>query len=152
MGEVKTRACIGCGQAIPAITCKRRCDACQKASEVERRREQYQRNKDKYAQRHKVRYADNPERFRGYHYKHRYGITFDEVKRMHERQGGKCGICFKPIPFDPSVKRQHLAVVDHCHSTGKVRGILCRSCNLMIGNGRDRPDVLRRAAQYLEVA
>lgn len=41
-------------------------------------------------------------------------------------------------------------VGDHNHGTGKPRGILCRNCNLAIGNMKDRPDLLRKAAEYLE--
>lgn len=41
-------------------------------------------------------------------------------------------------------------VVDHCHTTGKVRGILCSNCNAILGLALDRPEILKRAADYLE--
>ena len=40
--------------------------------------------------------------------------------------------------------------VDHCHKTGKIRGLLCSTCNLMIGNAYDNPEILRSGANYLE--
>ncbi len=55
-----------------------------------------------------------------------YGITLAQYDEMLTRQGGTCAICKKP----PKVKRLH---VDHCHSTGRVRGLLCGSCNGRLG-------------------
>lgn len=39
--------------------------------------------------------------------------------------------------------------VDHCHDSGKVRGVLCNPCNVILGHARDRPDLLESAAKYL---
>ncbi|GAU66220.1 endonuclease [Streptomyces sp. NBRC 110611] len=55
-------------------------------------------------------------------------------------QRGLCVICLDAEPVH----------VDHDHETGKVRGVLCFSCNAALGQFKDRPDVLRRAAKYLE--
>nr|WP_308440241.1 endonuclease VII domain-containing protein [Streptomyces mashuensis] len=55
-------------------------------------------------------------------------------------QGGVCCICLSARPVH----------VDHCHATDKVRGVLCFSCNAALGQFKDRPDALRRAADYLE--
>jgi hypothetical protein len=73
-----------------------------------------------------------------------YGLTPQDVEAMSTRQGGLCAIC--ALPF-PDTKRRH---VDHCHTTGRVRGLLCSSCNLALGKFRDDPALLRRAAEYLE--
>jgi len=62
---------------------------------------------------------------------------------MLDEQEGVCAICRRP----PSAMT-HLAV-DHDHSTGVVRGLLCGACNLGLGNFRDDPDLLWRANQYL---
>ena len=70
-----------------------------------------------------------------------YGITVEEFRRLRETVF--CEIC--EIEF-PDTKNQH---IDHDHATGKVRGVLCASCNMMLGNAKDNPDILRRAVEYL---
>ncbi len=77
--------------------------------------------------------------------KARFGITLDEYHALLDQQGGECLICFAHL----SVMGHRLAV-DHCHKTGRIRGLLCKSCNVGIGNFDDCPERLRRAAAYLE--
>lgn len=60
-------------------------------------------------------------------------------------QGNKCGICKKDLVWP-----NRDSTIDHDHSTGKIRGVLCRYCNLGIGNLQDDPELLRQAAVYLE--
>jgi hypothetical protein len=74
--------------------------------------------------------------------KKRYGITSDQLQRMIASVGGVCEICQKP----PSRSR---LFVDHCHSSKRVRGLLCSPCNLGLGSFRDDIDTLRRAIHYL---
>ncbi|MEW1645803.1 endonuclease VII domain-containing protein [Streptomyces sp. NPDC091219] len=74
------------------------------------------------------------------HLKRQYGITEAERDELIASQGGVCCICLAVVP-------EH---VDHCHNTGRVRGVLCFSCNAALGQFKDRPDVIRRAATYLE--
>ncbi|WP_327135523.1 endonuclease VII domain-containing protein [Streptomyces sp. NBC_01343] len=59
---------------------------------------------------------------------------------MIAMQGGVCCIC----PTAPAVH------VDHCHETGRVRGVLCLNCNMGLGLLKENPDRIRRAIQYLE--
>ena len=73
----------------------------------------------------------------------KYGITKDEFERRVEEQGGVCFICKE----NPDGKRLS---VDHCHTTKRVRALLCRNHNLMIGLSRDNPDILIAAAEYLK--
>ncbi len=73
----------------------------------------------------------------------RYGITIADYDHMFEAQNGVCYICETPP------KRNRLAV-DHCHKTGKVRGLLCARCNSCIARFQDNARALRRAATYLE--
>ena len=108
--------CAKCGQEFGRTTCQKRCPPCQAETVLEQKRAQYQKHKHKLAARHKFKYSDNPDRFRSYHYKHRYGVTAEQVRDMHKAQGGCCAICREPVPIT-GAKRTHLAAVDHCHTT-----------------------------------
>jgi len=66
---------------------------------------------------------------------------------MFEEQRGECKIC--SIKLNKTRYVGDMAVVDHCHTTGKIRGILCNSCNRGIGYFRDNPKFLTNAASYL---
>lgn len=72
-----------------------------------------------------------------------YGISLEEYNRVLVKQGGVCAIC------KTSCSRGTNLVVDHDHTSGKVRGLLCRLCNLAIGNLRDQTNLCLMAAQYL---
>ncbi|MGV9339350.1 endonuclease VII domain-containing protein [Streptomyces sp. NPDC003688] len=74
------------------------------------------------------------------HLKGKYGITEAERDAMIASQRGLCVICLDAPPVH----------VDHCHKTGRVRGVLCFNCNSGLGLLRDDPDAARRAAAYLE--
>ena len=78
-------------------------------------------------------------------YKRQYGITVDDYNRMLTAQNDGCGICGVKTPGNRT-KHFH---VDHCHSTGKVRGLLCHKCNRALGLFDDNVDVLLQAAKYL---
>lgn len=72
--------------------------------------------------------------------KHRYGITLVDYNEMLLQQNCRCKIC--------DVESSGL-VVDHCHNSGNVRGLLCSSCNQGLGFFKDSPERIERAAQYL---
>ena len=75
-----------------------------------------------------------------------YGITLEQHDALLESQGGVCAIC----GATPEQSAKGALAVDHCHTTGKVRGLLCGNCNVGIGQLRDDPKLVRRAAEYLE--
>lgn len=77
--------------------------------------------------------------------KKNYGVTPEEYYEMLEKQEGKCKICSTHI--DDIDK--HVLYIDHCHTTGKVRGLLCQQCNSGLGMFRDRVDLLKKAERYL---
>lgn len=79
------------------------------------------------------------------HYYKRYGITNEEVMQMHEQRNFKCDICGKETDH-----RYNKLCVDHSHTTGKVRGLLCFSCNTVLGNAKDNIQTLQNAISYLE--
>lgn len=72
--------------------------------------------------------------------KKRYGMTQAEFDKRLQQQGGGCKTCGRV---------SEKFVVDHCHESGKVRGILCGACNLALGMVRDDPNTLRRMIGYL---
>lgn len=74
----------------------------------------------------------------------KYGMTPAGYDDLLCQQNGRCAIC---QTVDPKGKgRFH---IDHCHETGKNRGLLCHSCNIGLGHFRDSPIFLHSAAQYL---
>lgn len=71
----------------------------------------------------------------------KYGLTTTDFEAMVAHQGNGCAICSVPFRNTPHI--------DHDHSTGQVRGLLCYSCNVAVGNFKDDPQLLLNAAKYL---
>lgn len=88
-------------------------------------------------------YRENKDRAADYGMLKRYGITLTQYIEMYEAQGGKCSICREA---DPTGRR---LAVDHCHTTGQNRALLCLNCNQGLGKFKDNPELLMAAAQYL---
>jgi hypothetical protein len=75
----------------------------------------------------------------------RYGLSGCDFTRLRIEQSDRCAICSGPAAVTGKTPN-----IDHCHASGKVRGLLCTPCNLSLGYMRDDPDLLRAAALYLE--
>lgn len=86
----------------------------------------------------------NPNKWRNW-LRSRYNISEEEHSEMLEKQNYTCAICKQPQNYSRTDK----LYVDHCHVTSKVRGLLCNSCNTGLGNFKDNPNLLRKAATYL---
>lgn len=85
-------------------------------------------------------------RDRNYKLRGKYDLSNQEYLAMVEAQGGLCAIC----GANGSANRVHGKLyVDHCHDSGKVRGLLCHGCNVSIGWMKDDPERLEAAAAYL---
>jgi hypothetical protein len=109
------------------------------------RRERYA-SDEKYREKVKERARrTDPKARRAARLRAKYGIGADEFDELLAKQGGRCAIC----PAEVGDKRGMPLYVDHCHRTGKVRGLLCADCNFGIGKFRDDPALLIRAAEYL---
>lgn len=78
-----------------------------------------------------------------------HGITGEQYQSMFESQSGLCAICGRPETLIRNGRVQSLSV-DHNHDTGIIRDLLCAGCNVMIGHAMEDPEILRRAALYLE--
>jgi hypothetical protein len=72
-----------------------------------------------------------------------YGLTQSDFDKMLFMQDYACAICKNSFEFQQEVK------IDHCHSTGKTRGLLCHHCNFGLGNFKDSLDFLDAAKDYL---
>ena len=82
--------------------------------------------------------------------KRNYGITEDEFIALKQSQDFKCAICGSEGFLIGNNGHVEKLVVDHCHSTGKVRELLCQNCNRGLGLFQDSPEFLKRAAAYIE--
>lgn len=76
--------------------------------------------------------------------KHKYGVTREQVYAMLDDQDNKCAICGVELSYE----KMH---VDHCHDTGKVRGLLCRRCNLAVGYIESLLPVIEKVQNYLSL-
>ncbi|WP_339754204.1 endonuclease VII domain-containing protein [uncultured Marinobacter sp.] len=72
-----------------------------------------------------------------------YGINAEQHRKFLEAQNGSCAICLASF-------EGRRTCVDHCHKSGRVRGLLCAKCNSAIGFLSDSTDALRRAIEYLD--
>lgn len=86
----------------------------------------------------------DPKRQKNQVLKRFYGINLQEYNKMLKNQQGTCKICNSKPKYKKSLS------VDHCHKTGKVRGLLCGDCNTGLGKFRDNIDSLKNAIKYLK--
>lgn len=83
--------------------------------------------------------------------KRTYGISLEDYNTILENQGGTCAICDKYIlTQDPNASVPSSMPLDHCHNTGRIRGILCTNCNHLLGKAKDDVELLKEAIEYLE--
>lgn len=91
------------------------------------------------------RFKANPEKYKNYTLKSSYGITLEDYNKMFSEQEGCCKIC---NTHQTQLKRK--LFVDHCHTTGAVRGLLCQPCNTLLGQAKDDVEILNNAISYLQ--
>lgn len=114
------------------------------AANLEYFKQRYRKNAKSQIERTTKWQRNNKSRCRGLHLWRSYKITADQYAGMHAGQDGGCAIC------GCEDSRGHRLSVDHSHADGFVRGLLCNTCNTAIGAMGDSPDLLRKAADYLE--
>jgi hypothetical protein len=82
----------------------------------------------------------------------KYGLNKEKYMEILFSQNNVCKICgLDESTNRPDSKKPRRLSVDHCHETGRIRGILCSSCNIMIGKAKDNPNILIAAANYLKI-
>lgn len=111
-------------------------------------RKYHNNNKDKEKSRAKEFKRRNPHYHRDVRLRHFYGIGVKEYAELLAKQNGVCAIC---ATDKPGSKFKHM-LVDHDHETGRIRGLLCNDCNLILGNAKDSSLTLLLAIKYLEGA
>ncbi len=85
---------------------------------------------------------NNPDKVKDSMYRINYGISYSDFKKLAHKQEGKCALC--------TLKPKTTLCIDHNHSTGQIRGLLCRSCNGALGVFGDSVEGLHKAILYLE--
>lgn len=104
----------------------------------------YQNNKQKNKDRSDKWKEENPAKYREWNLKRRFGISLEEYDTILYSQGCCCAIC----GIHRDYINEHLSV-DHCHSSGKIRGLLCKSCNSGLGFFQDDLEIMNKALKYL---
>ena len=98
----------------------------------------------------KKRLAENYDsiKYREQHLQRSYGITLNEYNQMLLDQNHQCAVCGTTEPGGKHGK----FMVDHCHTTGRVRGLLCKRCNIALGEVEDNTQVLQSMIEYLQIS
>jgi hypothetical protein len=91
----------------------------------------------------RLKYARDPKKQISATLKYKYGVSLQQKQNMIASQNGGCVICKTKLD-----NGKHTCV-DHCHATGKVRQILCKHCNSLLGNCKENIETLKNAIQYL---
>lgn len=135
------RPCETCGGPVIAIrSCRRFCHGCA----PKKRRNLEQRERDSEKRRTERATPEYKQKYRAWFLLKTYGLTVGQFNDMLSNQGG-CAICKSQT--SQWNKDWH---VDHDHSNGVVRGILCHKCNLLVGLANNDPAILNSAAYYLK--
>lgn len=118
----------------------------------EKRKLYYQKNKEKIklsVNQWKLKNKDlNLFHKQKYNLKKRYGLSWDNFVLLFEQQNKQCKICDVVLSLDFKNKNK-FPHVDHCHNTGKIRGLLCNTCNVGLGSFKDNKNLLLKASEYL---
>lgn len=91
-----------------------------------------------------------PRQQSSYKLKAKYGLSPEDYQNMLNKQNGVCAICLSPETTMSNAGYIKNLSVDHCHTTGRVRGLLCHHCNTGVGKFRDSVELLESAIKYLK--
>ena len=94
--------------------------------------------------RERKRYSSGKIKDKDLKLRRKYGISHNNYLEILEAQNGRCAICSTDVPGGKGAFH-----VDHCHNSGKIRGLLCHRCNVGLGHFKDQESLLLKAALYL---
>lgn len=113
-------------------------------------RRYYRENRDHILKRTRNWTKNNQDKVKNAKLKNKFGITLEDYNNMLRMQGGVCAICEEiEAEVHHSGTLKDLSV-DHCHTTGKIRGLLCSACNTSIGKFKEDINIILKAAIYVE--
>lgn len=126
-----------------------------KATYRERHRAELRQKGREYAREHIAQHRankrawrkSNPDKTKNEKLKLRFNISINEYNDLLAKQNSQCGICKSNLIFSQNNPKS--PCVDHCHTTQKIRGILCRMCNSGLGGLKDSPELLRNAVLWI---
>lgn len=95
-------------------------------------------------------YCSSECRGKNAYYRRNYGIDDAGLEKMKKEQDHKCYLCDSSGFIMNVHNHKEKLVVDHDHDTGKIRKLLCHNCNRALGLMKDSPELLRKAAEYVE--
>lgn len=121
-----------------------------KSCDLEKRSLLRNKSPEKYKKAMKTYYHSNKDKWKNIRLKNEYGISLNDYNKMFKDQNGLCLICEQPeTSIDHKYKTRKSLCVDHCHETGKIRGLLCQRCNSGIGQLKHDKKRLSKAIDYL---
>lgn len=139
------KKCTKCRQLKPVHAFGKHvhCKQCKREAMAQWRQDNPEENKRRI-QAHRAKY---PNASFASHLKCKYSLSLKEYEKMLQAQNGACAICEKPETVRQKSKIKRLSV-DHCHITGRVRGLLCVRCNVAIGLLKENEDIFKKALDY----
>lgn len=127
-----------------------RCGFCRNNQERKRLKDKYLKTPKKHEKVKLPSFISNENKGHAYTILHRFKLKAETYYSMLDQQNHLCAICKKP---ETQIKRKtnkiKMLSVDHCHTTGKVRGLLCHACNIALGSFKDSKENLKEAINYL---
>lgn len=145
----KESRCLDCKRDLAREWNRKNREHCRKMN-----KDYHKNKKGKIAKRKSDLYKENPEKYklsaRITALKIKYNLTLEEYNVMLDSQNGVCKICLKAETQKSNKNGKVDSLrVDHCHTTNKVRGLLCSKCNFGIGQFNDNVNLLKSAINYL---